>query len=594
MPSQIDEIKARIDIVDLISEYVRLKQAGANWKALCPFHNEKTPSFMVSRDKQIWHCFGCGEGGDIFTFMQKIEGLEFSEALRLLAKKAGVKLEYQDPELASQKNRLLDICQLAANFWHKILLDSSQGQKAQQYLKKRQVNDQIIADFKLGYAPDSWDILIKFLKKKGFTDNEIFLAGLSVKKERGEDFYDRFRDRIIFPINDIHGNPVGFSGRTLKSDETIAKYINTPQTLIYNKSLILYNLDKAKQEIKKQNSALVVEGQMDVLASVQAGVPNVIASSGTAFTSDQIRILKRYTNNIAIAFDTDVAGESAAKRGIDLALAAEINVKIITLPKGKDPDECIKENPANWTKAVKAAKSIMDYYFDQVKSHLDLTQVEGKKEAAKILLAVIAKIGNKIEQTHWLQQLSELLKVPEQILRESLPRKKSRIVESTEEKKLVVTKDRNIMLSERVLAICLKFPEQLPYAVDNLTPEMVISDPLRNLYKDLIVYYTEDIGSLIDKFDYSHFQDKIKESNLASLADTLVLLAEKDFFDFDLESIKNELVRMINFLKRNYFSTQLKELEVKIKKAEQQNRLKEVKILSQQFSKIINQLNLLE
>ncbi|OGY45697.1 MAG: DNA primase [Candidatus Buchananbacteria bacterium RIFCSPHIGHO2_01_FULL_39_8] len=598
MPDQIDEIKAKVDIVDLISEYIRLKQAGTNWKALCPFHNEKTPSFMVSRDRQIWHCFGCGEGGDIFSFIQKIEGLEFPEALRLLAQKAGVKLVSQDPQLTSQKNRLLDVTQMAANFWHKTLLDSKQAQPARDYLKKRAVSDQTITDFKLGYAVDSWDTLINLLKNKGFRDNEIFLAGLSVKKERGENFYDRFRDRLIFPINDVHGNEVGFSGRTLKPDEKEAKYINTPQTLIYNKSLVLYNLDKAKTEIKKQNLAIVVEGQMDVLSSVQAGVNNVIASSGTAFTLDQIRILKRYTTNIAIAFDTDLAGESAAKRGIDVALGQEMNVRIITLPHGKDPDECIKNNPSDWTNAIKQAKSIMDYYFDQTKSRLDLTQVDGKKEAAKILLGIIAKIGNRIEQTHWLQKLSDLIQVPEDILRERLPRPKqvydSKVAEN-DTAKAEPLKSKKLMLSERILALVLKFPQFLSQLIDELEVEIMTKEEPNELYKELIVYYTEDIGNSFDNFDYNNFKAKIKSAKLAQLADTLVLLAEKDFFDFDQETIRQELTKMVNFLKRDYYAGQLKELEAKIKKAEEDNLApKEIEKLSWQFEKIIKRINLLD
>src|SRR3989338_6558560 len=423
MAGQVDEIKARIDIVDLVSEYIRLKQAGTNWRALCPFHNEKTPSFMVSRDKQIWHCFGCSEGGDIFSFIQKMEGLEFPEALRLLAQKAGVKLVSQDPKLASQRNRLLDVCQLAARFWHQVLLESAQAESVRTYLKnQRQINQTTIEDFKLGYAADSWDTLIKFLKNKGFSDQEIFLAGLSVKKERANDFYDRFRGRLMFPINDLHGNQIGFSGRTLKAEEKAGKYINTPQTLIYNKSLVVFNLDKAKEFIKKDNLAVAVEGQMDVLAAWQAGTKNVIATSGTALTLDQLQIIKRYTDSLSIAFDADLAGQSAAKRGIDLALGQELNVKVIVLQQGKDPDECIKNNPGDWLAAVKQAKSIMEYYFEQTLSRVNLHQVEGKKEAAKILLPIIAKIGNKIEQAHWLQKLAELLQVSESVLREKIGR----------------------------------------------------------------------------------------------------------------------------------------------------------------------------
>ncbi len=595
MPGQVDEIKARVDIVDLIGEYIRLKQAGTNnWRALCPFHNEKTPSFMVSRDKQIFHCFGCGEGGDIFSFVQKMEGIEFPEALRLLAQRAGVKLVVQDPKLTSQKNRLLDICELAVNFWHKTLLESQTAQKARDYLGKRQVSEQIIAEFKLGYALDSWDNLIKFLQSRGFSDQEIFLAGFSVKKERAADFYDRFRDRLMFPINDLHGSPIGFSGRTLKADEVGGKYINTPQTLIYNKSLVLFNLDKAKSEIKKQDLAIIVEGQMDVLAAVWAGTQNVIASSGTALTLDQIKILKRYTKNLAIAFDTDLAGESAAKRGIDLALGEEMNVRIIVLPQGKDPDECIKNNPPDWFQAIKEAKSIMEYYFDQTLSRVDLNEVEGKKEAARILLPVIAKIGNKIEQAHWLQKLAELLKVSEQILRDSLNQQATKKPETGGvREKVKVTKDRDLMLVEQILAIALKYPNYLPHLIDNLPPEVIGDGALNNLYKKLVIYYTESIKGDIEDFNYDKLHTKLKSDNLDGLADKLVLLAEKDFFDFDTEAIREELYKAMNFCQRNYYTTKLKAIEEQIRQAEKNGQKAEVKKLIVQFNELITQLNIL-
>ncbi|MFA6215788.1 MAG: DNA primase [Patescibacteria group bacterium] len=638
MSGQVDEIKARVDIVDLVGEYIRLKPAGPNnWRALCPFHNEKTPSFMVSRDKQIWHCFGCSEGGDIFSFVQKMENVEFIEALKILAGKAGVKLISENPELTSQRNRLLDVTQAAASFWHKVLLESPAAQKARDYLKKRQVSEQIIADFKIGYAIESWDSLVKFLKSspggeagRKFSDQEIFLAGLSVKKERGQDFYDRFRDRLMFPINDLHGNPVGFSGRTLNPNEKAGKYINTPQTLIYNKSLVLFNLDKAKSEIKKQDLAILVEGQMDVLAAVQARLPapdatdiggqaglpaldfsgqaglpaldfsgqagtqNVIASSGTALTLDQLKILKRYTKNLAIAFDTDIAGESAAKRGIDLALSEEMNVKVIVIPEGKDPDDCIKKNPADWFDAVKNAKSIMEYYFEKTFAKVDLAKAEGKKEAAKILLPIIVKIGNQIEQTHWLQKLGEALNVSEQILRESLVRPADSQKQNLSATPAKVTLDRNSMLAEQVLAITLKNPNNLSYLIDNLPPEIITDDKLNQLYKNLIIYYTEDIGNNTQAFDYQKFHSKLKPENLEVLADKLVLLAEKDFFDFDPEIIKEEVAKIVKFCKKNYYALQLKAIEQSLRAAEVKNQKEEVKKLMQNFSEVMTQLKFLD
>ncbi|MDD2807480.1 MAG: DNA primase [Patescibacteria group bacterium] len=597
MAGQIDDIKARVDIVDLVSEYIRLKQTGTNWRALCPFHNEKSPSFMVSRDKQIWHCFGCNEGGDIFTFVQKMDNIEFPEALRLLAQKAGVKLIDQDPKMSSQRNRLMDSLVLTTKFWHQNLVEAAAGQKARDYLAKRGVSEKMIEEFKLGYAPDSWDNLIKFLKSQKYSDQEIFLAGLSVKKDRGIDFYDRFRDRLMFPINDFHGNPIGFSGRTLKADEVGGKYINTPQTLVYNKSLAIFNLDKAKQEIKKKNYAILVEGQMDVLAVFAAGYENVIASSGTALSLDQLKILKRYTNNLAISFDTDAAGQSAAKRGIDLALGEEVNVKVIVVPGGKDPDECIRHNINDWHSAVKNAKSIMEYYFDETFKKYDLKQVEGKKAAAKILLTAISKLGNKIEQTHWLQQLSEAINVPVDILRESLNQGEAKpAAPSNVGVKLKVAQPRSLneMMAEQILAIGLKYPDNLPYIIDNLPVDLITDESLKQLYKQLIVYYTKNISGEINSFNYPEFSIQLKADNFSQLADKLVLLAEKDFFDFEPQVVGVELIKIVTSLKRAYYQSQLKDIEQRIKQEEKNKQSGEIENLNDEFNKIISQLQNLE
>lgn len=594
MSGQIEEIKARVDIVDLVSEYIRLKQSGTNWKALCPFHNEKSPSFMVSRDKQIWHCFGCSEGGDIFTFVQKIENMEFPEALRLLAQKAGIQLVASDPQLTSQRTRLYDVCATAANFWNSHLIESPDAQKARDYLQRRKINDRTIGSFKIGYAPDSWDATLKHLKGKGFTDEEIFLAGLTVKKERGQDFYDRFRDRVMFPINDVNGNAIGFSGRTLKIDEQGGKYINTPQTLLYNKSIVLFNLDRAKQEIKKQNMAIMVEGQMDVVSSVQSGVTNVIASSGTALTADQIKIIKRFTTTVAVAFDADEAGQSAAKRGIDVALSEDMNVRVIVLPSGKDPDECIRESAALWYEAVKKTQSFMEYYFDQTFKRHDSKTAEGKKEVGKILLAMIAKISNKIEQTHWLQKISEAINVPEAVLKEMLIKQRVEKISGRAAVAATTPKDRATMLSETILALTLKFPTHLPMVIESFAPDMVIPGYIQDLYKHLIIYYTKNIDSNIEQFEYERFHQTLPSGDVARLADTLILLAEKDFFDFQPEAIRGELVQAIMFAKKHFYTARLKDLESKIRLAEQAGRASDVAQLTEQFDELTKQLRQLE
>ena len=311
MNSDIEEIKSRLNIADIIGEYIRLDKAGANYRARCPFHNEKTPSFMVSAEKQIWHCFGCQKGGDIFGFVMEIEGLDFKETLKLLAEKAGVALKKTDFKAESKKTRTLEILELATKFYETQLWSGAGKIKILNYLKDRGLQKESIKEFRLGYAPAGWRNILTFLIGRGYSAQEIEKTGLLVKKDNG-DFYDRFRDRIIFPIADPMGKVVGFSARVAPGgDESQAKYVNTPESEVYHKSKALYGIDKAKGEIKSKNFALLVEGNMDVVAAAQAGIKNTVAVSGTALTPDQINIVKRYTNNLKMFFDMDKAGEEA-------------------------------------------------------------------------------------------------------------------------------------------------------------------------------------------------------------------------------------------------------------------------------------------
>jgi DNA primase len=597
--SQVDEIKSKVDIVDVISEYVPLKQAGTNWKAPCPFHNEKTPSFMVSRDKQIFHCFGCGEGGDVFSFVQKIENMEFPDALKILAEKAGVKLQKMDPAVSSQKTKLMDICHLSAEFFHKALTSSKQGQIARDYIAKRKLSPETLVDFKIGFAPDSWDLLLNLLRKKGYKDQDILASGMVVKNDRGQ-LYDRFRQRLMFPIFDQHANCVGFTGRILDASKENqgGKYVNTPQTLIYNKSLIAFGLDKAKSEIKKQDLVVVVEGNMDVIASHQAGVTNVIASSGTALTQEQLKILQRYTNNLALCFDADLAGQVAADRGIDTALSLGLNVKVITLPKEingqpiKDPDDCIKQNVSYWQESIAKAQNIMDFYFDKVFKQFDPSNPLAKKEIAAKLLKQIAKLADKVEQNHWLGQLAGKLSVPENILQETFNTYLHKAETAKPEVKLEpkIRKSREEQLSEQVLALIFKYPVHLDYAIDHLAKEMLPQSELAGIYTELILYYNRN-----KTFDYSEFeklllkQDKVQADLLA----TLMLLADKDFFDFTEDKIKIEIMNLVKELKKNLISRKLKQVQQLLVEAEKNKDQKQIEELAKDFSILSEQFQII-
>jgi len=345
--SPAEEVKSRLDIIDVVSEYFPLKPAGANWRARCPFHEERTPSFMVSKSKQIWHCFGCGEGGDIFSFVMKQEGLEFPDALRLLADKAGVRLKAEDPTIRSERQRLMALLEAAVVFWSEVLWREVSAKSAMSYLvEERKLKPETIRAWRLGYASDSWEALINHLVKLGYKEEEMIKSGVAIRKmeTRGRGAYDRFRNRIIFPIANTSGQIIGISGRTLSSSETEAKYVNTPETLLYYKGQVLYGLDKAKTSVKQQNLAIIVEGNMDAIASHETGVANVVASSGTALTQDQVRLLKRFTDNLAFAFDADAAGESATLRGLVMALSDGCQVSLIRLPLRSGLKPLLKPN----------------------------------------------------------------------------------------------------------------------------------------------------------------------------------------------------------------------------------------------------------
>lgn len=595
MPTDnIEEIKSKVDVVDLVQEYIQIKPAGTNnFKANCPFHHEKTPSFMVSRDKQIWHCFGCGEGGDIFSFVMKMEGLEFPEALRVLAKKAGVELQYRDPALNNQKTKLQDICRYAAEFYHKILIDHPKAQPVRDYLKKRQVKDDTVETWMIGFAPDAWETLHDFLIKKGFAEEDIFLAGLTVKKERGSGYYDRFRNRLVFPVRDPHGTIVGFGGRWLGPEKAeAAKYVNSPQTLIYDKSYILYGYDLAKQAIKQEKLAVVVEGYMDCIASHQAGVENVVASSGTALTLGQVKLIKRMTTNVAFAFDQDIAGDTASRRGIEVAWQEEMNTKVIRIAGAKDPDELVKKGAELWRQAIAGAQSVMDYYFTSVLGKVNLKKVEDKKSAAKTLLGVIAKLADRIEQTHYLQKLSTALNVPEDVLRDTLNKVKVRPGASAAElPPSAQLRDRFTTIGESLVGMAMQFPSLLPKIVDQLPLEYLTDVKLQNLYKRLIVFYTEK-----QTFDYETFVKALPEEDKNSLtyAEILSLRATHDFPDPDPDVLDVEVRIGIRELKKRHVQAELKSIERSMRQAESKGDTVEAEAQGHKFSELASELQRLE
>lgn len=595
-----EEIKAKLDIVDVVRDYIPLKAAGVNFRACCPFHKEKSPSFVVSPEKQIFHCFGCGKGGDIFSFVTQIEGIEFVEALRMLAQKAGVTLQRIDPKINSEKNKILDIIDLSRKYFHHVLRNDKGAQAARDYLKKRGLKDETIDEWQIGYSLDSWDGLLKALLARGYKEPEILKAGMIIKKENTNKYYDRFRDRIMFPINDVNGSTVAFTARINPEKEAtdkMGKYINSPQTMVYDKSKILFGLDKAKLAIKASDSVVITEGQMDVISSHQAGFNNVVASSGTALTTEQIILIKRFTNNISLAFDQDAAGAMAADRGIREAMQADMNIKVVEIPNGKDPDECVKNNPADFERAIKNAKAMMQYYFDITLGKINTEELEGKREAVKKLLPIITKLGSPIDQDFWLRRLAEKINVKEDVLQETIKRSKganqNRPEPNRYQEKVLPDAPktpeitRAEKLSELLLSLLLKFSPLLEYASNNIQVEHIVGSLNKGLYRSLIIYYnntvnqTSDNGSFVltyNEFKQWLIQETGKNNNdQLAILDKLVILGDKDYYDQEIEEIKVQAIQIRKELSRHFLKNRMLELEQEISRIENSSKLSEEK-----------------
>jgi len=602
--TQSEEIKSKLDIVEVIREYTPVKAVGANFQALCPFHNEKTPSFVISPDKQIWHCFGCGRGGDVFAFVMEKESLGFMETLRLLAPKAGVTLKYENQEDYSKRNRVLDLLELAGKYYAHIL-NNPTGQKAKEYLLQRDLKENTIRDWSLGYSPDSWDSLYQFLKArpligKKYTDDEILEAGLIIKKEGGRGYYDRFRDRIMFPIWNVNNNLIAFTARinpSKEKTEKMGKYINSPQTTVYDKSRVLFALNKAKTAIRKEDLVIVVEGQMDAISCHQHGFENVVASSGTALTTEQVVLIKRFTSNVALCFDMDDAGQMAADRGIKEVLGQELNLKVIVLPQGKDPDESLRNNPDDFKEAVKNAKPMLEYYFKKISADLDLEKLDNKTKVRNQMFIMIDLVKNQTEQGYWLKEISEKLDFFENDTREEFIawKRKQKAVASGQINGRIQKKEeahseyhsREDRLSELLMALTVKFSDYIPYIISNLEPEYLSSTESARFYNSLIIYYNKTAS-----LDYTAFRSYLEEQDATDekLLDKLILLGEKDFYDFEPNEAKSEIIKIIVELKKYSFQAKIKKLEKTISQAEKAGRLEDLNILMMELKNLTDEI----
>src|ERR1035437_5431141 len=414
--SSVEQIKSKLDIVTVVGSYVKLEKAGANFKGKCPFHNEKTPSFFVSPDRGSYYCFGCQAKGDIFTFVQEFEGLDFVGALKVLAKKAGVELGHFDHGEKSEKDKLFSILEQATFFFQKNL---SENKSAQEYLKKRGINDETIKNFRIGFAPDEWRELFDFLSAKKISVAEMLAVGLIKKTDGQEKYYDTFRGRIMFPISDSSGRVVGFSGRILVADDKSPKYLNSPETALFNKSEILFGMDKAKKEIRLKDYSILVEGQMDLVMMHQVGVNNTVASSGTALSVEHLTKLRRLSSRIIMAYDGDSAGFSASDRSAKLALSLGMDLKIAQMPEGKDPADLAKENPEELRDILRKSKHIIYFLTDALlEKKLDSRKLG--KEIQTRVLPYVALLQSNIEKSQFIKNIAQKTFIKEDALWQDL------------------------------------------------------------------------------------------------------------------------------------------------------------------------------
>ena len=502
--SVVDEVKQRTDIVEVISQYVSLTKAGRTFRGLCPFHSEKHPSFFVYPEQQSWHCFGaCNMGGDVFSFIMKKEGLDFGEALRLMAEKAGVSLpsRFEPTVKRDEKERLYQINEAAAQYFHDLLLNSTAGEKARNYVANRGLSPETITSFQLGYSPSSWEALKQRLTDIGYIKDELLAAGLIIETEAGGS-HDRFRNRLMFPVYDIKGHITGFGARAL--DDSLPKYLNSPQTIVFDKSSSLYGINLATQAIRAQDMAMIVEGFMDVITAHQHGFNNVIASMGTSVTENQVSTLKRLTKNIVLALDADTAGEQAMLRGVGYENTLDAEVKVIILPRGRDPDDVIREDATMWQYLLKEALPVIDYTFNIVTPGLDLTTAKDKTLAVGKLLPIIAEIKDPVRQAHYLQKLASLVNVTEHRLEAELKRiKPSQGRRRGEEPKKEATSQmlRPLWSSpkeEYCLVLLLQHPE-LKDLSRQPTPEYFQNSENREIFTAW--QQVSDLSSLKDKLD---------------------------------------------------------------------------------------------
>ncbi len=572
----LDEIQNKCDIVEVIGGYIQLKRAGRNFKALCPFHKEKTPSFMVSPTKQIYHCFGCGAGGNVFNFVMKYDKVEFPEAVRTLAQKVGVELprftrqEFENSTYASQ---IFKINELAASYYHSTLLKSESGKRALNYLKGRDIDEEIIEQAKLGAAPDEWDGFLNYAKGKGFGLELLERAGLILPREGGG-FYDRFRNRIIFPISDVKNRVLAFGARAL--DDSLPKYINSPETEVYIKGRHLYGLNFSIQAVKEKDFCIIVEGYLDFLLPYQSGIKNIAASLGTSLTELQVRLIKRYSKNVVMVYDGDQAGEAASLRGLDLFVQEGFNVRIVSLPKGYDPDSYVrKRGVLEFNLALEQAEDLFDYKLGLLTSKYNAGDPTDKSKICAEMLPTIAKVTNAVLKYEYIKRLAERTQVKEEALLLELKKvKPDYTYEPAEE--LSSDRPQGAIAEKILIGLMLDDPEVIPEVKGSLKLEDFADERTRRIADEIFKLYGD--GKALKP---TQLINRLKDENLSQVISEATSLAD------DITDIQKNLDDCIRWIKVQNIKKVLLELQNLIKVAQAMGDEKRVYQLVSEYNSLL-------
>lgn len=577
----LQDIKDRLNVAEVIGGYITVKRAGTAFKAVCPFHSEKSASLMISPQKQIWHCFGCGAGGDIFGFVMRFENVEFKEALRILADRAGVKLPTYNRDNKQEQNEkqlLLKINNFAAQLYHRVLTKDKRGKQALEYLLGRGLTEVTIKLWQIGFAPQDGHILEQALLAKKVSAQDLVKAGVSAKNDRG--IYERFYGRITFPVYNYMGEVVGFSARVMPGNEKLAKYINSPETEIYHKSKVLFGLNFAKNSIRKFDEAIIVEGQMDCIMAHQAGFTNTVASSGTALTQEQLQLLVRLTRNLKFCFDSDAAGVAATKRSAELYLGQDFNIKIISLPEAKDPADLLLNDPAVFKKHAAEAEPFLNFYIEKLFENFNDT-VEEKRKIAKEVLPLLRFSQDPVEQDHYIQILAARLQTTVKVLWAALDKIKKPSqpapiqVSKIPQTPMANRQSASLNLEKEILGGLLLFPDFLEWAKQRW---------------DLEDFENYEIKSLLA--DALNLQKPFPETEENStLAKEAIFMVESQLKDMDgnREALVRQLERSFILLKLQAIKRSQQHLNFEIKKAESLGNKSEAKELSQKFAQIAAQ-----